>query len=104
MAPNRLSFVTTLEGETQVNQEDAVNQFVDENETRADASEMDILRVPSAVVAAGVVAAVVGVGVLGWLLFRSRRRLTLVRRLQDAIPANVREFPNELGARIRRAR
>ena len=81
-----------------------MDPYTDENETRADATEMDILRVPTAVVAAGVVAAVVGVGILGWLLFRSRRRLTLVRRLQEAIPGPVREFPNELGARIRRAK
>lgn len=81
-----------------------MERFVNENETSGDVTEMDILRVPTAVVAAGVVAAVVGVGILGWLLFRNRRRVTLVSRLQEAIPAPVRDLPNELGARIRRAK
>ena len=78
--------------------------YADQDDKRQDVTEMDILRVPPAVVAAGVVAAVVGVGVLGWLLFRNRRRVTLVQRLQDAIPGPARDFPNELRARIRRAK
>ena len=52
----------------------------------------------------GVVAAVVGMGIVGWLLFRSRRRQTLVKRLQDAIPGPVRDLPTGLQARIRRAK
>ena len=65
--------------------------------------EMELPEVPPAVVAAGVVAAVVGLGIIGWLLFRRRRR-TVVQRLQDAIPGPVRDLPAELHARVRRAR
>ena len=66
--------------------------------------EMEMPEVPPAVVAAGVVAAVVGVGIIGWLLLRSRRRQTIVQRLQEAIPDRVRELPGGLQSRIRRAK
>jgi len=64
---------------------------------------MELPEVPPAVVAAGVVAAVVGLGIIGWMVFRRRRR-TIVQRLQDAIPGPVRDFPTELQARVRRAK
>ena len=66
-----------------------------------DVREMEL---PPAVVAAGVVAAAVGLGIIGWMLFRSRRRRTIVQRLQDAIPGSVRDLPTELQARVRRAK
>jgi len=65
--------------------------------------EMELPEVPPAVVAAGVVAAVVGLGIIGWMVFRRRRR-TIVQRLQDAIPGPVRDLPTELQARVRRAK
>ena len=55
-------------------------------------------------VAAGVVAAVVGLGIIGWMVFRSRRRRTIVQRLQEAIPGPVRDLPTELQTRIKRAK
>ncbi|HUE68996.1 MAG TPA: hypothetical protein VMP38_12480 [Candidatus Acidoferrum sp.] len=68
-----------------------------------DLKEMELPEVPPAVVAAGVVAAVVGLGIIGWMVFRRRRR-TIVQRLQDAIPGPVRDLPTEVQARIRRAK
>lgn len=69
-----------------------------------DVREMGLPDVPPAVVAAGVVAAVVAVGVIGWMIYRGRHRRTLVQRLQDALPDSVRDLPGDLGARVRRAR
>jgi len=69
-----------------------------------DVKDGEALEVPPAVVAAGVVAAVVGLGIIGWMLFRGRRRQTVVQRLQDAIPARVRNLPIELQTRVRRAK
>lgn len=69
-----------------------------------DVKEMELPEVPPAVVAAGVVAAVVGLGIIGWMVFRSRRHRTIVQRLQDAIPGPVRDLPTELQARVRRAK
>ena len=66
--------------------------------------ESEMPEVPPAVVAAGVVAAVVGLGIIGWMVFRGRRRPSIVRRLQDAIPGPVRSLPAELQSRVRRAK
>jgi hypothetical protein len=54
---------------------------------------------PAAYVAAGMVG-LLGLGVVGWMVYRSRRRLSLVRRLRDALPNRVRELP----ARVKKAR
>lgn len=78
--------------------------LTDETPVEIELVERDMPEVPPAVIAAGVVAAVVGMGIVGWLLFRSRRRQTLVKRLQDAIPGPVRDLPTGLQARIRRAK
>jgi len=67
-------------------------------------NDNEIPEVPPAVVAAGIVAAAVALGVIGWMLFRSRRPRPLMERLQGAIPGRVRELPTELQARIRRAK
>jgi len=69
-----------------------------------DVKDMEMPEVPPAVVAAGVVAAVVGLGIIGWMVFRRRRRPTIVQRLQDAIPGPVRDLPTELQSRVRRAK
>ena len=62
--------------------------------------DLDARRVPpGAFVAAGMVG-VLAVGVVGWMVYRSRRRRTLVRLLQDALPDKVRELPT----RFRKAR
>lgn len=99
-----------------MNQEEDMNTVADElnNQIKAgreaiqrsldDVKDMEMPEVPPAVVAAGVVAAVVAVGVIGWMLYRSQRRRTLVQRLQEALPDSVRELPGGLQARIRRAK
>ncbi|HET9781047.1 MAG TPA: hypothetical protein VFR33_04640 [Candidatus Dormibacteraeota bacterium] len=69
-----------------------------------DVRNMEMPEVPPAVIAAGVVAAVVAVGVIGWLVFRNRQRRTLIQRLQDAIPGSVRGLPAEVQSRVRRAK
>jgi hypothetical protein len=51
--------------------------------------EMEPRRVPPAVVAAGVGAAIVGLGLIGWLIYRNRRRRTLLQQLQAALPGRV---------------
>lgn len=59
--------------------------------------EMEPRRVPPAMIAAGVGAAVVGLGLLGWLIYRSRRRRNLIQQLQASLPGRVSEL-RELGA------
>lgn len=92
--------------------------LADEIDGSTDPGEGQLRTVPPGVIAAGVVAAVLGVGIVGWLIFRNRRRMTLGRRLRDlqgalpdrvrelqgAIPDRVRDLPADLGARIRRVR
>jgi hypothetical protein len=62
-----------------------------------DPDEMEPRRVPPAVIAAGVGAAVVGLGLLGWLIYRNRRRRNLIQQLQASLPVRVSEL-RELGA------
>lgn len=55
--------------------------------------EFDVRRVPpGAYVAAGMVG-VLALGVVGWMIYRSSRRRTLVQRLQEALPDKVRQLP-----------
>jgi len=61
-----------------------------------DPDEMEPRRVPTAVIAAGVGAAVIGLGLLGWLIYRSRRRQNLIQQLQASLPGRVSEL-RELG-------
>jgi len=69
-----------------------------------DVRDMDMPKLPPAgLVAAGLVTAVVAVGLVGWLVYRSRRRRTLVQRLQDAIPDSVRDLPQGVRAQVKRA-
>jgi hypothetical protein len=62
-----------------------------------DPDEMEPRRVPPAMIAAGVGAAVVGLGLLGWLIYRSRRRRNLIQQLQASLPGRVSEL-REMGA------
>ena len=62
--------------------------------------DLDVRRVPpAAYVAAGMVG-LLGLGVVGWMIYRSRRRQSIVQRLQDVLPDKVRQLPT----RVRRAR
>lgn len=59
-------------------------------------------RVPREVImATGIAAVVVAVGV-GWMIYRTRRRRTLMQKLQEALPGSVRELPDELRARAKK--
>jgi hypothetical protein len=53
-------------------------------------------RVPPGVIAAGVGMALVGLGVVAWMVYRSRRRRTLVQQIQAVLPERLREL-RELG-------
>ena len=65
-----------------------------------DIKNQDVRRAPpAAYVAAGMVG-LLGLGVVGWMIYRSRRRQSLVRLLRQALPDKVRELP----ARVRRTR
>ena len=57
-----------------------------------DAEEMEPRRVPTAVIAAGVGAAVVGLGLLGWLIYRNRRKRNLVQQLQESLPGRITDL------------
>lgn len=57
-----------------------------------EADELEPRRVPPAVIAAGVGAAVVGLGLLGWLIYRNRRRSNLVQALRAALPARASDL------------
>lgn len=75
----------------------------DEGESRLDMedpNEADVRRVPpTGYVAAGMVG-LIGLGILGWMIYRGVRRRTLVERLQDALPDRVRKLP----ARMKKVR
>jgi hypothetical protein len=69
-----------------------------------DVKDMDMPKLaPAGMVAAGVVTGVVAVGFVGWLVYRSRRRRTLVQRLQAALPDSVRDLRQGVRAQVKRA-
>ncbi len=68
-----------------------------------DVNEIEMPKLPPAgLVAAGLVGAVVAVGIVGWLIFRNRRRHPMVQRLQDAVPESVREIPEGVRTQVSR--
>jgi type VI protein secretion system component VasF len=71
-----------------------------ERSLEEETQELEAGRIPPAgYVAAGMVG-LLALGVVGWMFYRSRRRRTLVQRLQDALPDTVRQLPT----RVRKAR
>ncbi len=51
-----------------------------------DMKDIDLPNLPPAgLVAAGLVTAVVAVGIVGWLVYRSRRRRTIMQRLRAQV-------------------
>ena len=78
-----------------------MNDTIDKGRRTIELSEgeidaMEERRVPPVAIMAGVVSAVVGLGVLGWMIYRRRQRRDLIRQIQDAIPDYVRDLPSEL--------
>lgn len=69
-------------------------------EMARDEDEMEPRRVPPAIVAAGVGAAIVGLGLIGWMIYRSRRRRTLIEQLQATLPGRVSDL-RDLGLGLR---
>ena len=67
-----------------------------------DMPDADLRKMPPGIVAAGLVAAIVGVGLLGWLVYRNRRGGSLPARLRDAMPERITRLPARARARIRR--
>src|SRR4029077_4575338 len=66
--------------------------------------QMAVRRVPRAGwAAAGLFACGVALGG-GWMVYRSRRRRTLVQRLQDALSEGVHDLPGELRAQVKKVR
>ncbi len=84
--------------------EDEINARIDAGRQAIEMARHDEIeeprRVPPAVIAAGVGAAIVGIGLIGWMVYRSRRRRTLVAQLQAALPGRVSEL-RELGLGLR---
>jgi hypothetical protein len=102
-------FVLSWEGaELGMNEEDDMSTFADEISNQIDAGrqtverslgelrEMDIKKVPPVAFVAAGLFVVTGIGLVGWMLYRNRRRRTLVERLQDALPNRVRELPSRV--------
>jgi len=74
--------------------------------SKGEIDEIEERRVPPVVIVAGVVAAMVGLGVLGWMIYRRRQRRDLIQQIQDAIPDYVdyvRDLPGEIRSRVKAA-
>ena len=74
------------------------------DEVEAELAPDDTRQMPSAGVMFGVGMAVIGLGVLGWMIYRSRRRRTLIQQLTDALPVSIDDLREGLGERWKRAR
>jgi hypothetical protein len=85
-----------------------MNTFTDEISSRVDSGrktierslgeikELDVRQMPPAAYIAGaVMATAIAAGVV-WMLFRRRRRRTLVQRMQDALPEKIRDLPDKV--------
>ena len=77
--------------------DDDINRRIDAGQrtiemAREDMEETEPRRVPRAVVAAGIGAALLGIGLIGWMLYRSRRRRNLLEQLQATLPGRVSEL------------
>jgi hypothetical protein len=82
---------------------DAGRKTMDEAED--DLDTVETRQMPSAPVMFGIGMAIVGLGVLGWMIYRSRRRRTLVQQLRAALPVvSVDDLREGLGERWKRVR
>lgn len=59
-------------------------------------------RVPREVILAGGLAAIVMAVGVGWMIYRNRRRRTLVQKLRDALPESLSDLPDDLKARAKK--
>jgi len=109
-------FVVSFGGSSNGTQlEVAMNRLADEINNQVNAGrqsveksleeirELDMRQIPPAgFLVAGLVVAAAVVGV-GWMVYRTRRRRTLVQRIQDALPEGVRDLPGGLREQVKRA-
>jgi ribosome-associated translation inhibitor RaiA len=77
---------------------------MEESESAIADPEEETRQMPSAGVMLGVGMAIVGLGVLGWMIYRSRRRQTFIKQLTEALPVSIDELRDELGSRLQRVR
>jgi len=76
-----------------------------EDEVEAELATPESRQMPSAGVMFGVGMAIIGLGVLGWMIYRSRQRRTLVQQLRSAMPTvSIDDLREGLGERWRRVR
>lgn len=86
---------------------DEINNQISEGRKTIQRSlaEMPKVSVPDVprpvLMATGLAVFVAAVGV-GWMVYRSRQKRTLVQRLQDALPGSVRELPTDIRERAKR--
>jgi len=89
-----------------MNEEDDMSTFADEISNQIDAGrqtiersigelrEMDIKKVPPAAYVAAGLFVVTRIALVGWMMYRNRRRRPLMQHLQDALHDAVRELPS----------
>lgn len=84
---------------------------------REEEDDLGPRRVPPQVVVAGIGAALLGVGLIAYLIYRNRQRRTLLQQWRTALPGrvtdlrdysgermgNLRDFGGELRARLKKA-
>lgn len=89
---------------------DDINDQIDAGRRTMDEAEADLAtteesrQMPSAGVMFGVGMAIIGLGVLGWMIYRSRQRRTFVQQLTSAIPVSIDDLREGLGERWKRVR
>jgi len=77
---------------------------MDEPESALVDVDEETRQMPSAGLMLGVGMAIIGLGVLGWMIYRSRRRQTFMKQLTDALPVSIDDLRDELGSRLQRVR
>ncbi len=77
---------------------------MEESESQIAEADEDTRQMPPAGIMLGVGMAIVGLGILGWMIYRSRRRQTLMKQLTEALPTSIDELRDELGSRLQRVR
>ena len=88
---------------------DDINDKIDAGRRTMDEAEADLAttegrQMPSAGLMFGVGMAIIGLGVLGWMIYRSRRRQTVIQQLRAAMPVSIEELREGLGERWKRVR
>ena len=90
---------------------DDINDQIDKGRRTMEEAEADPAttgdegrQMPSAGVMFGVGMAIIGLGVVGWMIYRSRQRRTLVQQLTAALPISIDDLREGIGERWKRVR